>query len=306
MSGAAVAQAAGRRAAVVAALVAVQVLFGVHYLAAKILLEQVPPRSWAVIRVVGGAAVLWGLVLATRRRLPSRPGDVLQLALYSVLGVVLNQWLFVEGLSRTTPIHSALINTSIPVLTLAFAVALRRERLSRRKLAALALALSGVLLVIRPDPRVLGDLRTVGDLLTLANATSFSLFLVLSKRVLARCDPLAAAAVLFGFGAVGLGLVGGGSVARFDPSRVDPVVWAIAAFIIVGPTALTYVLNYWALARVDSSVVALFVYLQPLIAGVLSWTVRGERPGVPTLVGGGLVCAGVWLAVRSGRTGRGP
>ena len=282
----------------VGALVVVQALFGVHYLAAKILLETIPPRSWAVIRVAGGALVLWGVALAWRRRLPSRAGDVLQLALYSVFGVVLNQVLFVEGLSRTTPIHSSLINTTIPVLTLLFAVLLRREAITGRKLAALAVALAGVLLVIRPDPRVVLDLRTTGDLLTLANATSFALFLVLSKRVLSRCDPLGAAAVLFGFGAAGIGAIGAGQLAAFDPSRVPPGTWAIAAFIIAGPTALTYVLNYWALARVDSSVVALFIYLQPLIAGILSWVVRRESPDGLTLAGGGLICAGVWLAVR--------
>ncbi len=294
----------GQRVRVVAALLVVQAMFGVHYLLAKILLEAIPPRSWAVLRVTGGALVLWGIALAWRRRLPSRPGDVLRLALYSVFGVVLNQVLFVEGLSRTTPIHSSLINTSIPVLTLLFAVLLGRETLTRRKLAALAIALAGVLLVIRPDPRVVLDLRTTGDLLTLANATSFSLFLVLSKRVLSRCDPLGAAAVLFGFGALGIGLVGGPSLAHFDPASVPPAVWAIGAFIVLGPTALTYLLNYWALARVDSSIVALFVYLQPLIAGALSWIVRGDRPATTTLAGGALICAGVYLAVRPLRVRR--
>jgi len=46
------------------------------------------------------------------------------LALYALFGVVINQSCFVEGLSRTTPIHSSIINTTIPVGTLTFAVLL--------------------------------------------------------------------------------------------------------------------------------------------------------------------------------------
>jgi drug/metabolite transporter (DMT)-like permease len=284
------------RLAVVGALVLVQVLFGIHYLAAKILLVEIPPRTWAVLRVVAAGAVLWGIVLARRTPLPRDPRDIARLALYSLFGVVINQVCFVEGLRRTTPIHSSLINTGIPVLTLVFAVALGRERAGPRKLLAFAVALVGVMLVIRPDRAGLGDATLVGDLLTVVNATSFALFLVLSKRVLSRTDPLAATAILFGFGSAGILALGWPQLRTFEPLAVPPVIWAIGVFIVLGATVGTYLLNYWSLRRVESSVVALFVYLQPVVAGLLSVTLRGERPEATTLIGGALICAGVYLA----------
>jgi len=61
---------------------------------------------------------------------------------------------------------------------------------------------------------------------------------------------------------------------------------------------LTYVLNYWALARVPSSVVALFIYVQPLIAATLSAALFGERPAPRVLAGAALIFAGVFLALR--------
>lgn len=285
------------RAPVLTALVTVQVLFGINYLASKVVLEEIPPRAWALLRVSGACLLLWCAIFLLRRRLPRDPADYAKLALFSLFGVVFNQVLFVEGLSRTTPIHSSLINTSIPVLTLVFATLAGREGVTARKVGALAMAFVGVMFVLRPDRAGLDSRLFVGDLLTLANATSFSLFLVISKRVLSRIDPLAATALLFSFGSVGILALGGGPLVRADLGLVTSTAWWAALFVIIGPTAGTYLLNYWALARVDSSMVALFIYLQPLIAGLLSVTLRGERPELTTLFGGALICVGVYLSV---------
>ena len=48
-------------------------------------------------------------------------------------------------------------------------------------------------------------------------------------------------------------------------------------FILLG-TILTYFLNSWTLTKVSPSVVALFFYLQPVIAGFNGWFSLGETP----------------------------
>jgi drug/metabolite transporter (DMT)-like permease len=120
---------------------------------------------------------------------------------------------------------------------------------------------------------------------------------VLSRRLLSRIDALGATAVLMVFGALGVFLVGWPALSGFDPGAVPPRVWALAAYIVVFPTALAYLLLYWTLARVGSYLVALFVYLQPIIATALSAALLGERPGPGVLLGGGLVFLGVYLAL---------
>lgn len=292
------------RARVIAALVVVQLFFGVHYLMAKVLLVTIPPRVWAPIRVAGAAAILVTAASAMGRPFPRERGDLGRLALFSVFGVIINQICFVEGLHRTTPTHSALINTWIPVGTLLFAVILRREGMTWRKGASLALALAGVLLVIRPDRGSRGGATLAGDLLTLINGTSYAFFLVISKRILSRTDPLAATAVLLIFGTAGIGLIGLPSLLAFDPTGVPASVWGLGALIVLFPTAGAYFLIYWALARAESSLVALFIYLQPLVAGLLSAVLLGERPSATTYAGAGLLFAGVWLATRPRRASR--
>jgi len=279
------------------ALTLVQIFFGLHYVAAKLLLEHIPPRAWAAVRVTAAALVLLAAARVLRRPLPRWPGDLGRIALYSIFGVVVNQVCFVEGLSRTTPTHSALVNTTIPVGTLLVAVFLGRERLDRSKLVSLAVSLAGVLLVILPTASGSAGGTLAGDVLTLVNALSYSLFLVISKPILARTDPLGATAALMGFGALGVLAVGGPSLARFDLSSLPPEAWALAAFIVVFATAGAYLLNYWALARADSSLVALFIYLQPMVAVTLSAFATGDLPEARELLGGALIFAGVYLAV---------
>lgn len=289
---------------VVGALLLVQVWFGIQYVAAKILLREIPAPAWALMRVGTASLLLLLLARAAGRRLPTDLSTLGQLALLSVFGVTINQVCFVEGLSRSTPTHASLIITTIPVLTLLFAVLLRRERIEANKVAAFGAAMLGVLLILGPgvrDERARGML--IGDLLNLVNAASYSLFLVLAKRLVARLDMLAGTALLLAFGTLGVAVIGLDDLLAFDLSSVSAGTWGLAAYIVLFPTAGAYLLNYWALARVESSVVAFFIFVQPLIAAALSAWILRERPATPVWLGGTLIFAGVYVALRR-RAGR--
>ena len=117
---------------------------------------------------MSAAALLLALVARLARRKLPRSGAVLgRLALYAIFGVVINQLCFVEGLSRTTPAHSSILITAIPIGTLVFAVLLLRERLTRSKFVSFAVALSGVLLVLQPPAAGWASPALRGDVLIL-------------------------------------------------------------------------------------------------------------------------------------------
>jgi drug/metabolite transporter (DMT)-like permease len=282
------------------ALVFVQVLFGLHYFAAKELLREISPEAWAAIRGVAAALFLLGLALLRGRPLPRDPRTLLALAGLSVFGVVINQYMFVKGLALTHTTHSALINSSIPVLTLGLAVLFRQERASGLKLLSLAVALGGVLVLLRVETLSFRfeDEVLVGDLYTLVNASSYSLFLVLSRPVLRRVDSLGATAVTFLFGSLLLLALGFPSLGEVDPGGLSSRAWVLALFIVVFPTAGAYLIQYFALRRVESSMVALFIYLQFVLAAFIGILWLGEplEPRIAVaalLVLGGLVL-GAW------------
>jgi len=285
----------------VAALLTVQLFFAVHYLASKFVVETVPPRVWAFARVAAAALILLLLDRLRRRAGKVAPRDMAKLALFALFGVVINQLCFTEGIHRTTPSHSALINTLIPVSTFFFALLFRTESISRRKGAGLAIAFAGVLVLLRVYDFSFDERWVRGDLLTLANACSFGLFLVISRNVVRRYPSLTMTAYMMAWGAVGIGAVGARDFLRFDWGAVGPELYAIMVWIVLCATVATYLLNYYALARVESSTVALFIYLQPVLATLLSVGLGREALTPRFLVSAAFVFAGVFLVARAPR-----
>ncbi|MBN1824684.1 MAG: DMT family transporter [Candidatus Eisenbacteria bacterium] len=281
------------------ALLTVQVVFAVHYVAAKMVVEFVPPRAWALVRVAAAAAILLALARARAPRTRVTRRDLASLAFFALFGVVINQVSFTEGIQRTTPAHSSLINTLIPVSTFLFALLLRGESLTFRKGAGLGLAFLGVLVLLRVHEFTFSERWVKGDLLTLLNAFSFGFFLAVSRNTVRRYPPLVSTAYTMAFGAVGIALVGAPAALRFDWLSLPASTVLVMAGIVLFATVLNYVLNYYALSRVDSSTVALFIYLQPLLATLLSVGLGREslspRFGASAL----LVFAGVYLVARA-------
>lgn len=289
---------------VIAVLIVVQFLFATHYVAAKEVVAVVPPRLWAAMRVLGAAVLLFAVTRLRGYRLPRGRRTLLRFAGFALLGVVINQVCFVEGLARTTPVSSALINCSIPVLTYLFAVVLRHEPARAGRALGIAVALGGIAVLLRLEAFDLRDTLVQGNLLTVVNATSFSLFLVVSRPDLRRVPTLPATALLFLLGSVPITFLALPELATFDPAAVPSRIWWLGAYIVVFPTVAAYLLNYWALRRAASSLVALFIYLQPILAAVLAWLVRSEAPSPRDLLAFLLVAAGIAFVARDSRRRR--
>ena len=279
-------------------------LFGANYVIMRWVLAEVPPRAWVLYRV-GFAAVLLvplALLLARRRAWPERrswPG----LVLATLLGVCLNQVMFAEGLARTTPGQAALINAAIPVLTFCFAVAARQERFERHRILAIAVALSGVLVLLQPSKGSSSAATPhpwLGNLFVLGNVMAFSAFLVLVRRLHTGADPLLVTAFMLVAGSI---MLTPWSAPSLDGASWQGLarVWPWAAYGIVGCTVLTYFLNNWALRHAHSSQVALYIYLQPVIATALGAARGEEHPDARFWLAAALVCGGLALHGASAR-----
>lgn len=277
-----------------AALLAVQLLFGINYLVAKGIVTVIDPAAWAVLRSSGALVVLVAVAVAGRRRLPS-PRDVALLAVAGLFGVTLNQGLFLEGLARTTVSRSALICAQIPTFVLLFSLVARQERLTVRKVLGFLAGIGGVAVLLEADRFAWDGRWLAGDLLTLANAASYAMFVVIGRRVMARNDPLAATAVVFFFGALGLAVYGGGEALAVRPADLDAGLLAAMAFSVLGATVATYFLNMWAVKRVVATRVALYVFLQPVLAALLGVFFRGEEVTGRFVVATALVFAALFL-----------
>ncbi|MEO1334685.1 MAG: DMT family transporter, partial [Myxococcota bacterium] len=134
---------------VYAALVAVQILFGIWPIAGALALDEVSPPALIGFRTLVGGPLLF-LLLSSHQRWPSRR-DLLTLAALSMLGIVGNQLMYAEGLKRAGPINAVILVVIVPASTLLIGVLLGRERASVRRIAGIILTMWGVLVLVRAE-----------------------------------------------------------------------------------------------------------------------------------------------------------
>ncbi len=281
-----------------AALVAVQTLFGLLPVAGKLAFEAFHPLALGGIRVAVAAAILWVVQAFVAKRTVDLSKDGAQVAMLAFFGVVLNQTLFVVGLEKTSAINATIIITTIPVVTYALAVLLRRESWGPVRAVGMALALAGVVYLIGMSGYQFGWDSALGDLLIFLNCFSFSLYLVLSKPLAARVNPLNLIAWQFIMAAVVMVPLGVWAGLVDQVQTAGSFEWWMVAYIILGPTVATYVLNATALRRVSSSTVAVFIYIQPMFTTVFAWWLLDEPLTWRLLPAALLVFVGVGIVSR--------
>ena len=278
------------------ALFIVALLFSANYVISKLGMREFSPLSFAWLRVFGSAVVL--SVLA-RNEAPIPRDDRMQLSGFTILGVVINQTFFLAGLSLTSVHAAAILITTIPVFALGAAILAGRERASAQRVGGIALAGAGALLVVGGE-RLGGDAHSaLGALLIVANCLSFALYLVLSKPAMSRLSARAVVSWMFTAGTIFMFPIALPALLREQWTLVPTAAWVSLALVIAGPTVAAYLLNAWALRHADSSVVAAYIYLQPILASVLGAIIFGEAIGAVAIVAGVMIFGGVWLAGRA-------
>lgn len=279
------------------ALVAVQVFFATLPIAVKLALRDLSSPALALLRVTGAALLFLVLQRLLVRERVRGWRDYGLLAVYSLFGVIANQLLYITALTLTTATAAQTLIAAGPAITLLIAILAGTERASGGKWAGIALAGAGALYLVGVD---LHGGSGIGNLLALLNVAAYSVYLVISRGLLRKYDALTVITWVFVFGVAGI-LPWGALPLAAEWRGVTPATWAALAWIVVVPTVGAYWLNVWALKRVDSSVVAVFVYLQPVLTALMAVPLLGERPGARLLPAAGLIFAGVALSAYAGR-----
>ncbi len=287
-------------APVYTALVLVQIFFGALPIAVKLAVRDLSSPALAMIRVVC-AALLFNVLYRTlvRERIRDRR-DYGLLALYAVFGVILNQILYITALTLTTATAAQTLVAAGPAITLLAAILLRKETATPLKWLGIGVAAAGALWLVGVGART-GN--ALGNLLALLNVAAYSIYLVISRGLLRKYDALTVITWVFTFGAIGMVPWGIVPLVR-QIGDVSAGGWASIAFIILLPTVAAYWLNVYALKRVESSVVSVFVYLQPVLTALIAIPVLGETVSPRLIPAALLIFAGVGITLWEGRRER--
>src|SRR5512138_3332641 len=153
------------------------VIWGGTFIATKIALQEASPATIVWLRFAMGVVILGAAVLLRREfALPER-SDVAYLALLGFIGVTFHQWLQATGLQTAQATTTAWIVASTPVFIAILGWLVLRERFGALRVAGIALAALGVLLVVskgRLAALASGQEGTIGDLLIFISAINWA------------------------------------------------------------------------------------------------------------------------------------
>jgi drug/metabolite transporter (DMT)-like permease len=135
-----------------------------------------------------------------------------------------------------------------------------------------------------------------------SNSFLYGTYIVISKDLFERYGALNVITWIFLVGTSVTLPVGLLAARNQNLAALSPAVWVSVLVIILLPTVGAYYLNGWALTKVAPSIVAVYIYLQPLIAFGLAPVVLGETWNSRTIVSSLLIFLGVAIVTRRSRS----
>ena len=282
------------------ALVVVQLLFASLAIAGRFVLPHFPAGALVCVRVLGATIVLFLVNAAARKGWVRNPRDLWRLAVLGMLGIAANQTLFLFGLQHTTAINATILVTTVPIFTVVGSVITGREAASGMMFGGVVLAAVGTVYLIGPDRISLAPDLALGNALIVLGMICYAAYFVYSKSVVGRYDPITVSFYVMLFASLGVLPFGFSAVRDMQVSLISGAVWGWVIYIMIFPTILTYLLNIWALQRVSSNVVAVYIYLQPLFAAAVAPLVlEGERLTTRAAAAGLAIFTGLGLVLLS-------
>ena len=279
------------------ALFLVAVIYGANYTIAKEVLdnEHIKPIGFILMRVITGLILF--LIIHTlyiKEKVESK--DFWRLIICGFFGVAINQTFFFSGLKLTTPINASLIMTTTPILVLIASSIIIREKITMRKILGIVAGCSGAVLLILNGKSINFDkTQVLGDLMIFINASSYGIYLVIVKTLMEKYNPITVVKWVFIFGTLFVFPFGIGDLSEVEWTTFDFGIWLAVAYVLFCTTFLAYLFNAYALKTVNPSVVSIYIYLQPLLAILISLIFAKDNLALIKVISGILIFTGVYL-----------
>ena len=253
------------------ALFTVSLIYGATFTIAKQVMPAfVQPFAFILMRVSVAAVLIFIFHSLFIKRKITDWRDMKQLCISALFGVAFNMLLFFKGLSITTPINGAVLMMNTPIFVVVFAALYLKEKITAQKILGILIAAFGAVLLMGGSSFNFSAQTVWGDVMVTANAIIYAFYLVYAKSLMQKYHPLTVTMWSFLFGWIVVLPFGAGEFMEIDFTSFTPKIWLFVAFVTVGSTFLTYVLNAYALRKASSSLVGSYIYLQPVLATLIA------------------------------------
>jgi drug/metabolite transporter (DMT)-like permease len=285
-----------------ALLGALAVIWGGSFLSNRAALSEVGVLGVVTLRVAGGAVLLWLYVALRRLPLPRDPRLLPRFLIMGALNNAIPFSLIVWGQQHIDSGLAAILNASTAIFGVLIAAAVfADEKLTPRKITGVLIGFGGVVLAVGPGALAGLDPTSLGQIAILGASISYGCAGAYARGAIRNLAPEVAAAGMLTGGTLWLlpAMLWAEGVPTFDWSAP---VWAALAWLIVGCSALAYLIYYRILAMAGAGNLSLVTLLIPPVAIVAGHLVYDEALALNALAGFAMLAAG--LLVLNGRIGR--
>jgi drug/metabolite transporter (DMT)-like permease len=278
--------------------VVLSLIWGSTWLFIKLGLKDLPPVTFAGIRFVIAALILWCIVYIRRVAIPRNLRDWALIAITGVLSFSCNYGLLFWGEQRTSSGLAAILQTIIPAFGLVIAhYYLPSERITPAKAVGVLLGMLGVAVIFSDQMGAEGPSAFWGSVAIVVGAFAVAYSNVVVKARIRNVDTAVLAAGQMVFGLIPLLLVGistEGNPLKFH--WTESAVLSLLYLAVVG-SSIAFLLFYWLVRRIDVTKTMLISLVTPEIAVLLGWAVLGEKLSWRIVVGGVGIMAGIGIIV---------
>ncbi len=273
------------------------IFFGINYITIKLIVpSKLSAPALNLCRVAGSSMLFW--ILYSMK--PSRPGilkkDIPLFIGCALLGVALNQIMFVKGLSLTTSIHASLLSLTTPILIIFIAAWLLKERITFLKITGVVSGVTGAaILIAMKDASHTASNIVLGDVLVILNAIAYAFYLVIVRPLMMRYSAVHVIRWVFTFGILFMIPYGWNDFVATEWQSFTAGNWLCLAFIISGATFFAYLFNIYGISVIGASATGAYIYTQPVFAAVIAMLFTGETYDWLKLMAAILIFCGVYM-----------
>lgn len=266
----------------------------------------ITPMALSGYRIIGGALLFWLIGMFVK---PDKNAcnsierrDIVPLIIASLLVIGLNQVLIIVGMSLTSPVDASVVCSLTPIFTLIFGAILMGIAFTWSKALGVTIGLAGALIFVftgQADAETCVTNPVLGDVACLMAQVFGALYLVCFTKLISKYSLITLMKWMF--------LISGIAVLPFslpdmlavDWSQVILMEYIDLTFIILFGTCLAYMLIPVAQRRVEPTVIAMYNYLQPVVAVVFSVIAGLATFSITNAIATAMVFVGVWIVNRA-------
>jgi drug/metabolite transporter (DMT)-like permease len=272
--------------------------FGTSVIAVKhISPSLMPPFALTAVRIIVTMLLFWSMYAMRPVKMGITKKDFIRLIFCALLGITMNQTFTMLGFSLTTPIHASLLLLSTPITITLLAAWFLKESLNAFKITGLLFGISGgALLVFSKDQSAMsGEQQSLGDLLVVLSAVSYSVYVITIKPLMARYKAMHILQWVFLFGSFFSLPIGWNALGKVQWSAFDGWSWFALAYCIIGATFLAYQFMNYGIKKLGASTTGSYIYTQPFFATIASMIILHESLSLPKIGAAVLIMIGVFL-----------